>query len=202
MAKAAYYHQNKYRFAMRYVRRTGYHDFDLSAAEVDDILGVGLGLGVVQHVAPPRWTPTAELGTIYGAVAANECSMIGLPAGTIVSLDLEEVESTVLPKDVIDFCNNWWEAVNVATFDPMLYVGYRPGLNRNQLFQNLRFKRYWAAYNLNLDMYPATRGVQLRQLSARHLDRFVGVETEESFDMDRVLVDALGGTPQFLFARD
>ena len=41
-----------YRFAVRYVRRSQKHEYDLTAREARDILAAGLGLMVVQHVAP------------------------------------------------------------------------------------------------------------------------------------------------------
>ena len=41
-----------YRFVVRYVRRTARHRYDITAEEADVILSAGLGLMLVQHVAP------------------------------------------------------------------------------------------------------------------------------------------------------
>jgi hypothetical protein len=58
-----------YDFAIRYVRRATAHDYDLSFEEVTDILLSGLGLMVVQHVAPEGWMPNADLGKMQGTTA-------------------------------------------------------------------------------------------------------------------------------------
>src|ERR1035437_807216 len=79
-ASAALFVAKGFAFAIRYVRRQQTHDYDLSVRERDDILGAGLGLMVVQHVAPDGWTPTGDLGTEYGGTAVVALGELAIPA--------------------------------------------------------------------------------------------------------------------------
>ena len=184
-----------YRFAVRYVRRQPKNDYDLSAREARRLLDAGLGLMIVQHVAPGEWTPTAELGAKYGKVAADEATRIGVSPGVTVWCDLESVASGTPSQQVIDYCNRWHAKVAGAGFVPGLYVGYAAGLTAKQLYVALRFTHYWGAYNLNRDAEPQKRGVQLRQ-SVWHGGAVPGVGFE--LDADTVHTDALGGRPPLL----
>lgn len=189
--RAAAFRQAGYRAAIRYVRRAPRHDYDISAHEAEVILKAGLALGIVQHVAPENWQPTAELGSDYGLVARRECEAIGLPMGVNVWCDLEGVSRDASPLNTIAFLNNWWKAIAHGGYLPGLYVGWQPGLTANQLYASTRFQYYWAAYNLNADQYPSTRGVCMQQ----------GVEQTLSgikFDPDSCSTDHLGNRPTFL----
>jgi hypothetical protein len=114
----------------------------------------------------------------------------------MVWCDLEGVGSEgphdgVDPRDVIQFLNNWHNQVGSAGYTPGLYVGYDPDLTADQLYRNLYFEHYWAAYNLNHDQVPAVRGVQMRQDLEQVL---AGVR----FDPDTIHADLLGGLPLML----
>jgi hypothetical protein len=128
---------------------------------------------VVQHVAMPGWHPTGSLGASYGAIAAEESRMVGVPQGVAVWCDLEGVArrdehgDRTDPRDVISFCNEWHDAVKLAGYDPGLYVGDSCILNAHQLYYNLKFRRYWSAYNLNRDQFPEVRGVCMWQAPTR-----------------------------------
>jgi hypothetical protein len=189
--------QKGYSFAVRYVRRAQAHDYDISAAEILAILGGGLGLMLVQHVAPEGWTPTPALGAEYGTTAAKECRRVGLPSGVSVWCDLEGVARGVPPAEVIGFCNRWHAAVAEAGFRPGLYVGYGAGLSAEQLYRSLRFDGYWGAYNLNREDIPAVRGLQMRQLVARKDEWLPGFDSA-TMDVDILQTDAKGGTPSVL----
>lgn len=190
--------QKGYSFACRYVRRTTRHDYDLTTGEANTLLDAGLGLMLVQHVAPDKWIPTANTGDSYGTTAAVEASSLGVPPGTMIWCDLEGVDrdnrdrTTVPAQQVIDFCNNWHARVAGAGFNPGLYVGFAPGLSGIQLYSKLRFAHYWGAYNLNGDQHPITRGLQLKQMVARPED-LIPPFTNENFDLDIARADALGG---------
>lgn len=186
-----------YQFAIRYVRRTQPHAYDLTATELLAILDAGLGLMAVQHVAPENWTPTGDVGTEYGAIAASECQWIGIPTGVTVWCDLEGVQDGVPHADVIACCANWYAAVAGAGYVPGLYVGFGAGLTGEELYEALPFQAYWSAYNLDRDKYPAVRGVQMRQLSARGNDLIPGFTTD-NLDVDVIQRDRLGGTPSVL----
>ncbi|HJP86563.1 MAG TPA: glycoside hydrolase domain-containing protein [Gemmatimonadaceae bacterium] len=183
-----------YRFAVRYVRRDKPHASALKASEAKSLLNVGVGLMIVQYVeSESAWTPSATKGTRNGGVAASECELLGLPWGVTVWCDLEGVAPGTSSQRVIDYCNAWHAAVSGAGYVPGVYVGYRAGLTPTQLYRALRFTHYWGAYNLNVDRYPAVRGLQMKQSRARASDRPRGVGID--FQTDRVRADALGGRP-------
>jgi hypothetical protein len=190
-----------YRFAVRYVRRSTTHDYDLTAKEARDIISAGLGLMVVQHVAPEGWSPSSRTGKLYGTTAAHEAESIGIPPGVTVWCDLEGVAPSTRSADVIKYANNWHTAVAMAGYLPGLYVGWRAGLNARQLHDDLRFTHYWSGYNLNADRYPAVRGVQLKQRVATPSDLIAGFSTE-SLDVDEIQTDRLGGRPTLLAVAD
>lgn len=186
-----------FQFAVRYVRRSQPHDFDITMHERDTILSVGMGLMIVQHVAPPGWVPTSELGTSYGAVAVMECAKAGIPSGVSTWLDLEGVRPGLDHEQTIQFCNNWYDQVRGAGLQPGLYVGDAPGLTAKELYARLKFRNYWGAYNLNSDEIPMVRGLQMRQHVAKEAD-FVPGFNSQNLDTDTIFVDALGNTPSVL----
>lgn len=190
---AAAFRAAGYLFAVRYVRRAAAHDYDLSAAEAGTIIGAGLGLMVVQHVAAPGWRASRDLGEKYGAIAAHETSLVGVPPMVHVWCDLEGVATDCPPDDVIAFCDAWYDAVDAAGFAPGLYVGDCCILSPDELY-GLKFSAYWSAYNLNRDALPAVRGVCLKQSVAHPADWVAGFDSQ-TMDVDTIHTDALGGSP-------
>lgn len=182
---------------MRYVRRDKPHKSALSASEARALLDVGIGLMLVQYVeSESAWNPTSAKGAKNGAVAAAEAEKLGVPWGVTIWCDLEGVAPGTTAQRVIDYCNQWHAAVSGAGFVPGLYVGYRAGLSASQLYRALRFTHYWGAYNLNVDRYPAVRGLQMKQSLPSRADSvaIAGI----SFQVDKVRSDALGGRPTLL----
>lgn len=200
-----------YRFAVRYVRRTSPHPYDISTSEVLTLLNAGLGLMLVQHVAqegllgmahlaPFKWSPFESLGKSYGATAAEEARLVGLPHGANLWCDLEGVSIYSHPTDVIAYCNAWYDSVAFAGYVPGLYVGFNAGLTGDLLYHKLKFSHYWAAYNLNKKYYPAVRGVQMQQLSyPAPTNRVHGVDFE--YDEDVIKADTKGGSPLLLLPK-
>lgn len=189
-----------YQFVMRYVRRATRHDYDLTSRELVGLLQTGLGVGVVQHVAAEGWLPTPAIGESYGAIAAEECRVIGIPPSTTVWCDLEGVHPGVPHQQVIDYCNGWYSKVKEAGYQPGLYVGYGAGLSGSELYYKLRFQRYWSAYNLNGDQYPVKRGVQMRQGAyPPPAERVAGVPFQ--YDSDLITPDAMGDSPTFVLPK-
>jgi hypothetical protein len=197
---AKQFFEHGYQFAVRYVRRTPRHAYDLTFDEVTDILQAGLGLMIVQHVAPDGWLPGKELGHLYGQIAAEETLKLKIPARTMLWCDLEGVSVIAKPQEVVDYCNAWYAQVKMAGFTPGLYVGYRPGLSGADLYYKLRFQHYWGAYNLNEDEIPVKRGICMKQRAARDIDRIPGV-TQDGFDVDVALKDHFGSLPMVLVKR-
>lgn len=165
LAQARAFQSAGYRFVVRYVRRSTKHDYDISAGELVGLLNSGLAVMIVQHVAAEGWVPTTALGGAYGAIAAQEASAVGYPRKCILWCDLEGVSPGADPRDVIGFCNAWYDKVREAGFDAGLYVGYGCGLSADQLYYKLKFRRYWGAYNLNTDSVPSVRGTCMEQLA-------------------------------------
>jgi hypothetical protein len=186
-----------YRFAVRYVRRSQQHDYDINAGEILSLLNAGLGVMIVQHVALPGWMPSAALGAAYGGVAAGEAHAAGLPRGVTLWCDLEGVDPDADAVSVIGFCNAWYDRAKAAGYEPGLYVGDSCGLTAQQLYRNLRFGLYWSSYNLNADNVPAVRGVCMKQRAYPAPEkRVAGVPFE--YDEDVITGDALGGSPTLL----
>lgn len=180
-----------YSFAIRYLPRTeSLIPGNLSRPEIQAILGVGLALMVVQHVAKPGWEPSLALGTSYGSYAATYAEAIGLPKGVNIWLDLEEVAIGSSVKEVTDYCTAWFTAVSAAGYIPGLYVGWGVVLSDQELY-DLPFKHYWRAYNC--DQNIPVRGYQLIQEPQKTL---AGI----TFDPDRLQADELGDVPFWVVA--
>ena len=196
-AAAMAFRRHGYRYAVRYVRRDKPHASALKVTEAKALLNAGIGIMIVQYVeSESAWTPSAAKGTTNGGVAASECEKLGVPWGVTVWCDLEGVAPRTSSQRVIDYCNAWHTAVSRAGYVPGVYVGYRAGLTPTQLYRALKFTHYWGAYNLNVDQYPAVRGIQMKQSRARQSDRVAGFSLD--FQVDRVSADALGGRPTLL----
>jgi hypothetical protein len=194
---AAAFRRRGYRFCVRYVRRDKPHASALSVSEAKSLLSVGIGLMLVQYVeSDTSWIPSAAKGTTNGGVAAAEAEKLGVPWGVTVWCDLEGVSPGTPAQTVIDYCNRWHSRVTGAGYVAGLYVGYRAGLTPTQLYRALRFTHYWGAYNLNSDLYPATRGLQMKQSIRGGKDAVSG--TSIAFQVDKIATDKLGGRPTLL----
>jgi hypothetical protein len=192
MANVKLFRSKGRRFAIRYVGRVKNHSNDLTRSEASNILAFGLGLMLVQHVHPDSettgWWPTGKLGEDYGSFAAASAIEVGVRYGTTVWLDLEGVAARAKAEDVIAYCNEWHSKVGHAGYTPGIYVGFSPILTATQLYRNLKFEHYWAAYNLNKDQHPIIRDVQMVQGLEKSLG---GIQ----YDPDEIKADKLGGLP-------
>jgi hypothetical protein len=184
-----------YRFCLRYVGRTQMASYDLTTSEAQVLLAQGFGLMPVQHVLNPGWAPTQSLGEQYGANAAKFAQQIGFPPGVNVWCDLECVADDAKASDVVAYCNAWYTGVADAGYVPGVYVGYQPGLTGSQLYSNLKFSHYWAAYNVDGDSKPTPRGWQMVQSEGSGT---VGGVSTESYDADKTYVDGKGGAVLWL----
>jgi hypothetical protein len=132
-----------FRFAVRYlslgpVEQSG----DLTASEVQDIVGAGLALMAVQHAPESGWIPTAQLGEQHGNNAARNAQSAGLPSGMNIWLDLEGVNSGAPASNVSAYCNAWFSKVADAGYVPGLYVGTGSILSGEQL-DALEVNYFW-----------------------------------------------------------
>jgi hypothetical protein len=159
-----------YRFVLRYVPRVIQAVQDLTPGEVGRILDAGLAVMPVQHVEKEGWVPSPAKGKSYGARAALSAGLCGIALGTSVWLDLEGVYLGADPEIVIGYCNTWFDEVQGAGYLPGIYVGWRAILTPDQLYRRLKFTRYWSAYNLDTDLFPAVTGVCMKQGEAQPID--------------------------------
>lgn len=198
MAQAFLQHPRKYRFVVRYVRRSQRNSFDISPTELQVLTEAGLAVQLVQHVAREGWLPDGNLGMSYGEVAAAEAEAVGYLPGAHLACDLEGVSRSARHEDVRQFCNTWYDAVLSAGYLPMLYVGDSCILSAAELY-SLKFMAYWSAYNLNRDQYPAVRSVMMRQLPyPPPSERVPGCPFE--YDEDIVTGDLKGSLPVMVAA--
>lgn len=191
-----------FRFVQRYVGRTQQKPQDASVAELNRLLSAGLSVGLVQHVkSADSWDPEgAELGALYGRNAALLARASGYAPGASLWCDLEGVAVDIPASTVIAYVNAWTDAAREGGYDPGVYVGWHAGLNAHDLYWRLKARRFWGAFNLNKDQYPAVRGVQMQQKAATARDRIVGIDWLSAIDVNIVQRDALGGLPTFMLA--
>lgn len=186
--------EHGYRFAVRYVRRGPSRPSDVSPEEIAALHHAGLAVMPVQHVeSESSWVPSQDKGLAYGNAAVAGACAAGIPFSASLWLDLEGVAVDVPAATVIAYCNAWWTAVDEAGFLPGIYVGWHAGLNATQLYRALKFKQYWAAYNLNRDQYPIVRGIMMKQRAPKPGDVPHGLPFP--IDVNVVSGDAFGDLP-------
>jgi hypothetical protein len=178
-----------YKFCLRYISLGKQSPQDLSTKEATDILSSGLALMPVQHVRKPGWSPSALLGQRDGQNAATNAQQVGLPPGVNVWCDAEGVSSAATPQDVIDYCQAWHSAVEIADYIPGLYVGCDTKLTGEQL-RDLSFQHYWRSQS-SVPEIPH-RGYQIIQLFPSI--SAVGI----AIDLDVTQTDREGGQAQWL----
>lgn len=189
-AQAAEFVKHGFTACIRYIPRTAsLLAGNITADEANAIIGAGLSLGFVQHVALPGWQPTAALGTSYGDFAATYAKGIGVLEGVHIFLDLEEVASGATDDDVISYCKAWYTEVKNAGYLPGLYCGWNIKISADQLYHDIPFDRYWKAYNY--DNGVSVRGFCIVQKTQQTLD---GI----TYDPNIIQADHLGGLPIFL----
>ena len=183
-------------FAVRYVPRNFVVTDDsaqgnLTTPEAEDILGAGLALMVVQHVAASPWTPSGSLGQSYGQYAVANARAIGLPAGISLFLDLEGVAAGTSAETVSDYCGSWYDVVAAAGYVPGIYIGANCGLGASQI-EALPFRYFWESGSKVPAIAP---GYCMKQsISSSYV--LAGV----AYDLDVIQADANGNTPFWLKA--
>lgn len=187
---AASFAQAGFGFAIRYLPRTSASTAgNLSSSEANAILGAGLALMAVQHVANEGWTPSASLGTSYGEYAASYAWAVGLPPGMNIWLDLEGVATGTPATTIQDYCNAWYAQVAAFGYVPGLYVGANCGLTASQIVDT-SFEYFWQSGS----SVPAlsTGYCMIQSISSSYeLD---GV----AYDLDATQADNNGNTPLWL----
>ena len=184
------FYNEGYRFAIRYLSRGSEASEDLTYEEADAILEAGLALMPVQHVLSPGWHPSGNLGSEYGKNAAINADHVGFPPGVNVWCDLEGVAEGTHAQSVIDYCNNWYDAVVASGYLPGLYVGANSILSGEQLYESLKFQHFWKSESEVPEV--AVRSYQMVQYY--YPEHVNGI----SIDKDTTYIDKKGGQPQWL----
>lgn len=154
---------------------------DLDPEEASAITGEGLALGAVQHALDPGWTASAQLGQTLGTVALRHAQLVGLPETMHISQDDEGAGNSGTP---VRDCYIAWNAVLAGgIFAPLQYVGYKPGLTPEELYDIPNVHGYWGAPGAVV----ATRGFFLRQ------GLTITLPGLGQFDPNDAHADALGG---------
>lgn len=183
-----------FKFACRYIRRDAAHTYDLTEGEIESLFEAGIAVMPVQHVeSAVSWIPSKEKGVANGQAAVDACNTLGIEKGVSVWLDLEGVKPNTAAQVVINYCNAWYNEVLQGGYIPAIYLGWHCGLTPSQLYHDLRFSHYWAAYNLNVDQYPVERGIQMKQHVSHSSDIPFGVNL--AMQVDYIAMDNLGGLP-------
>ena len=181
-----------YEFVIRYVGRLKQATFDIDKKELDVILNAGLKLGIVQHCpGKPGIIPSKELGTTYGQNAAKFAKEAGYKEGCIVYLDLEDVNIDYSKKqrDIIDYCNCWYDQVLQSGYTPGVYVGFNTFLTGDDLYHKLKFQHYWKSLS-RVPEIPE-RGYEMVQTAGSPIAGF-------SIDVNTVTGDKKGNFPVFM----
>ena len=185
------FYNEGYRFCIRYLSLgTIEESQDLTYEEANDILEAGLALMPVQHVCEPGWEPNANLGKTYGENAGANAEKVGFPPQVNIWCDLEGIRAGVSAELVIDYCNNWYDAVASYGYVPGLYVGANSVLNGEQLYESLKFQHYWRSESMVPEV--AVRSYQMVQY--HYPEKVNGI----SIDKDTTYIDKQGGRPQWL----
>lgn len=189
-----------FKFAVRYVPRVNQHNTDITCGEMVDLISAGLGVMLVQHFPGENWVPITSLGSAWGGSAANFAEKASYPKGATLWCDIEGVLLGTPAEKIIGYANKWFDQVKMAGYEPGLYLGFGNGLTAEQAYWKTKFTRFWAAYNLNRDEYPAVRSIQMKQKPfPPSTSRVKGITFQ--YDIDEILVDAKGSSP-ILFLPD
>jgi hypothetical protein len=143
----------------------------------------------VQHVRKRGWSPNQALGQQDGQEAVANAETVGFPERVSLWCDLEGVKSSRQAREVIDYCEAWFKAVNAAGYIPGLFVGAGAILTGQQLY-DLPFQHYWRSQSRVPDI--PNRGYQVIQLSPSLQLNGVWI------DLDVALDDNEGGMAQWL----
>jgi len=182
-----------FRFAVRYVGLSQPNAADIDSIEMGIILEDIGALWLVQHPLNPGWSPSGQLGQAHGTAAARNAKAAGyLPAANLWQ-DLEGVSSTSKPQDVIDYCNEWGNAVIAAGFLHGLYVGYDAILSAQELYALPTVRSYWSDFG---NRSVAIRGFAMKQLT----NDTVIPDLPFPIDLDLVHADMLGARPTWMMA--
>jgi hypothetical protein len=153
-----------YRFAFRTLGLSDSTEGILTASEVAAIFKAGLALGLFQNYRNKGIT--ADQGTADGQFAANKAIELGAPKdkGLVLWYDLEGTFG-VSTQTMLDYLDNWANAVITAGFAPGLYNGPQELLSGSQISSLPNYHAYWQAA---AQVSSPQRGYQVYQLNPQN----------------------------------
>jgi hypothetical protein len=178
-----------FRGGLRYV---GYEDQpfpgDLDAAELDDMLTLGLGAMVVQHCRRPPWATSAAVGDSDGRNGCRHAQAAGYKAGATFWDDLEGIGLGSTNLSTAAYANAKRDAV-IATYPLGEYIGDDVPMSGHDLFALLVANRYWKSLSQVPDI--AERGYCMVQLGTVKVGRL-------TVDVNWHTADRLGGRAMWM----
>jgi hypothetical protein len=151
----------------------------------------------------PHANSFADLGTKEGenaaqhAIDAIDTSDAKVHFGVSLFLDLEnlpnptgmsEKQKSEYSKKVIDYCNNWYDAVKNAGFSPGIYLGYEIFLTNKQLLE-LKFEVFWRAYNVRASPKAGFAMTQKLQIDGK--GEKIDLASKVKIDEDKITHEGL-----------
>lgn len=139
-----------FKFVMRYIRRDRHVNDEpdlsgggvsLSRRELDGLLGVGLGVGLVQF----GWKScplTVEHGRVVGNNAADNAFDLGFPRGITIFYN-GEFSGGPTWDAIKGHLNPWGHSVSAKGAEAGLYEGFFEATGRQLYWELPLFRKYW-----------------------------------------------------------
>jgi hypothetical protein len=158
---------------------------DVTADEIQLLTGLGLEVGLVQHVRNPPWDPRQHRGGDDGACAADYAKLVGYHVDCHLWCDFEGSMTGTPSSAAIEYVTGWAAEVVAAGFRAGLYCGYDDPLSPVELYALHGVTSYWSDAG---HRKVSTRGVAISQGPEMTI---AGVRV----DPDQVAPDLLGDLP-------
>jgi glycoside hydrolase-like protein len=183
-----------FKFAVRYVGLSQPNASDIDPDEMAIILGEVGALWLVQHPLNAGWSPSGQLGQAHGTSAARNAKAAGYLSAAVLWQDLEGVSEASSMQSVIDYTNEWGNAVTAAGFLHGLYVGFDAILTPSQLYRSLPTVRtYWSDFG--------SRAVEVRGFAMKQYTNSISLpDVPFAVDLDICGPDMLGARPTWMIA--
>ena len=164
---------------------------DINAPELAMLVGLGLEVGLVQHVRMPGWDPRQHSGYEDGQVAVEYAQQAEYPEGAHLWCDFEGPLVGVPSGPCIEYCTQWARGVVEAGYRAGLYCGYDDPMTPEELYLLPGITSYWSDAG---HRSVSVRGVAISQGPE-------GFALRAPLDPDQVAPDLLGDLP-FVAAAD
>lgn len=180
-----------YAGVIRYVPLPGVNPaLDITAEELDGILGDGMGSWWVQHCRYPGWHPGLCDPEADALHAVQFAKAAGYAPGTHGFVDAEGMATGTTEDEAFAYNTAWCHVVVSEGFSAGIYVGYQQPQSAASLYAIHDASSYWSDMGHRV---VAQRGCAVHQEAEIHV---LGV----SFDPNTIGPDLRGETPLWTFA--